>query len=95
MVYFCTNALQTRGLGLARPHKTKTTMKKKGIEIKEWKTQTSKFKVSTLLISDGVAFRFNEEDGIIFSAPENYVKNMIRRLMDVYGVDKRPVIEEV
>ena len=70
-------------------------MSKKEIEIKEWKTQTSKYRVATLLIGDGVSFSFNEDDGIIFTAPENYVKNMIRRLMDVYGVDKRPVIEEL
>lgn len=70
-------------------------MNKNEIEIKTWKTQSSPRRVSTLLIDDGVPFSFNEEDGIVFSAPENYVRNMIRRLMDVYGVGKRPVIKEL
>ena len=63
--------------------------------IKEWKTQSVKHKVATLLIVDGVSFSYNEEDGIVFTAPEFYVKNMIRRLMNSYGVSLRPIITEI
>lgn len=64
-------------------------------EIKEWKTQSVKHKVATLLIMDGVPFSYNEEDGIMFSAPEEYVRRMVRRLMSCYGVSVRPFIQEV
>lgn len=63
-------------------------------EIKEWKTQSVKHKVAFMLMSDGVSFRYNEEDGIVFSAPESYVKKMAYRLMTCYGCIRRPVIEE-
>ena len=63
--------------------------------IKKWKTQSVKHKVATLLITDGVPFSYNEEDGIMFSAPEVYVKRMVRRLMNCYGVSVRPFIQEV
>ena len=66
-----------------------------GIEIKEWKTQSVKGKVAVLLIADGVSFSYNEEDGIVFSAPEEYVTRMVRRLMSCYGVRRRPFIQEV
>ena len=61
-------------------------------EIKEWKTRSVKHKVAFMLMSDGVSFRYNEEDGI--SAPESYVKKMTYRLMTCYGCIRRPVIEE-
>lgn len=64
-------------------------------EIKEWQTQSVKHKVATLLIMDGVSFSYNEEDGIVFSAPEMHVRNMIRRLMNCYGVSLRPIINEI
>lgn len=64
-------------------------------EIKEWQTQSVKHKVATLLIMDGVSFSYNEEDDIVFSAPEMYVRNMIRRLMNCYGVSLRPIINEI
>ena len=63
--------------------------------IKEWKTQSVKHKVAMLLMVDGVSFCYNEEDGIVFTAPEFYVKNMIRRLMNSYGVSLRPIITEI
>ena len=63
--------------------------------IKEWKTQSVKHKVATLLMVDGVSFSYNEEDGIVFTAPEFYVKKMIRRLMNSYGVSLRPIITEI
>ena len=63
-------------------------------EIKEWKTQSVKHKVAMLLIMDGVSFSYSEEDGIVFTAPEFYVENRIRRLMSCYGCSVRPVITE-
>jgi hypothetical protein len=63
-------------------------------EIKEWKTRNVKHKVAFMLMSDGVSFHYNEEDGIVFSAPESYVKKMTYRLMICYGCIRRPVIEE-
>lgn len=63
--------------------------------IKERKTQSVKHKVATLLIMDGVSFSYNEEDGIIFTAPQFYVDKMIRRLMNCYGVSLKPIITEI
>jgi len=64
-------------------------------EIKEWKTQSVKHKIATVLIMDGVSFSYNEEDGIVFTAPEFYVENLIRRLMNSYGVSVKPIINEI
>lgn len=63
-------------------------------EIKGWKTQSAKHKVAMLLIMDGISFRHNEEDGIVFTAPELYVKRMIGRLVNCYGCGLRPIINE-
>lgn len=63
--------------------------------IKEWKTQSVKHKVATVLITDGVSFSYNEEDGIVFTAPEFYVEKLIRRLMNYYGVSLKPIINEI
>lgn len=63
-------------------------------EIKEWKTQSVKHKIAAVLIMDGVSFSYNEEDGIVFTAPEFYVENLIRRLMNSYGVSVKPIIGE-
>lgn len=64
-------------------------------EIKEWKTHSVKHKIATVLIMDGVSFSYNEDDGIIFTAPEFYVKNLIRRLTSCYGVSLKPIINEI
>ncbi len=64
-------------------------------EIKEWKTQSVKHKIAAVLIMDGVSFSYNEEDGIVFTAPEFYVENLIRRLMNSYGVSVKPIINEI
>lgn len=64
-------------------------------EIKEWRTQSVKHKIATVLIMDGVAFSYNEEDGIVFTAPELYVQNLIHRLMNCYGVSVKPIINEI
>ena len=62
-------------------------------EIKEWKTQSVKHKVAMLLIMDGISFRYNEEDGIVFTAPESYVERMKERLMNYcYGCSLKPII---
>lgn len=63
-------------------------------EIKEWKTQSVKHKIAMLLIMDGVSFRYTEEDGIVFSAPEPYVHRMVERLVTCYRCSLKPVIEE-
>lgn len=63
-------------------------------EIKEWKTQSVKHKVAMLLIMDGVSFRYTEEDGIVFTAPESYVYRMVERLVTCYRCSLKPIIEE-
>ncbi len=63
-------------------------------EIKEWQTQSVKHKVATVLMVDGVSFTYTEETGIVFSAPDSYVENLIRRLMTCYGVSLKPIINE-
>lgn len=64
-------------------------------EIKVWQTQSVKHKVAMLLIMDGISFGYNEEDGIVFTAPESYVKRMVQRLMNCYGCSLKPIINEV
>ena len=59
-------------------------------EIKEWQTQSVKHKVAYVLMMDGISFRYTEETGIVFSAPDFYVKN----LMSCYGVSLKPIINE-
>lgn len=63
-------------------------------EIKVWKTQSVKYKVAALLIMDGVSFRYTEEDGIVFTAPESYVERMKERLVNCYGCSLKPIITE-
>ena len=41
-------------------------------EIKEWQTQSVKHKVAYVLMMDGISFRYTEETGIVFSAPDFY-----------------------
>lgn len=64
-------------------------------EIKEWRTQSVKHKIAAVLIMDRVSFSYNEEDGIVFSAPEIYVRNLIRRLNTSFGVSVKPIINEI
>ena len=64
-------------------------------EIKVWQTQSVKHKVAMLLIMDGISFSYNEEDGIVFTAPESYVERMIHRLMNCYGCSLKPIINEM
>lgn len=64
-------------------------------EIREWQTQSVKHKIAMLLIMDGISFSYDKETGIVFSAPESYVKNMVRRLTTCYGVILIPIINEL
>lgn len=63
-------------------------------EIKEWQTQSVKHKVAYVLIMDGISFRYTEESGIVFSAPDSYVENLVRRLTGCFGVSLKPIINE-
>lgn len=64
-------------------------------EIKEWQAQSAKHIVATVLILDGVSFSYNEENGIIFTAPAAYVEKLKYRLITAYGCVKRPIINEI
>lgn len=64
-------------------------------EIKEWQTQSVKHKVAVVLILDGVPFSYNEENGIMFTAPEFYVEELKERLMYAYGCSLKPIINEI
>lgn len=63
-------------------------------EIKEWKTQSVKHKVAYVLMLDGVSFHYNEEDGIVFTALQSYIRNLIDRLVTCYGCSVKPIIKE-
>lgn len=63
-------------------------------EIKEWQTQSVKHKVAYLLMMDGVSFSYEEDTGIVFSAPDFYAENMIYRLVNCYGCSVKPIINE-
>ncbi len=63
-------------------------------EIKEWKTQSYKSRVAHLLMLDCVSFSYNEEDGIVFTAPAEYVERLKKVLITCYGCKKAPVITE-
>ena len=64
-------------------------------EIKTWQTQSVKHKVAAVLIMDGTSFSYDEENGIVFTAPDFYVKNLVRRLTNVFGCSVKPIINEV
>ena len=63
-------------------------------ELKERQTQSVKHKEAMVLIMDGVSFSYTEENGIVFTAPDFYVTNVVRRLMSCYGCSLRPSINE-
>ncbi len=64
-------------------------------EIKKWQTQSVKHKVAAVLILDGVSFSYNEENGIMFTAPDFYVEKLKHRLVCAYGCSVKPVINEI
>lgn len=63
-------------------------------EIKVWKTQSVKHKVAMLLIMDGVSFRYTEDEGIVFTAPESYIHRFTERLVTCYRCSVKPTFEE-
>ena len=64
------------------------------IGIKEWATNDFKGRVAQRLMTDRVRFSYDPEEGIIFAAPEEYVKDLIYKLMVCDGVKRRPNIYE-
>ena len=64
------------------------------IEIKEWVTNDFKGRVAQRLMTDRVRFAYDPEEGIVFAAPEEYVKEFIYKLMVCDGVKRRPNIYE-
>ncbi len=64
-------------------------------EIKTWQTHSVKHKVAFVLMMDGTAFSYDEENGIVFTAPEFYVEKLIHRLMCAHGCSVRPIINKV
>lgn len=64
-------------------------------EIKEWQTQSVKHKVAGVLMMDGVSFRYDDENGITFTAPESYVEKLKYRLVTVFGCSVKPIINEI
>lgn len=64
-------------------------------KIKEWQTQSVRTKIAAVLIQDGISFSFDEENGIMFAAPDFYVERLKERLVCAYGCSKRPIINEV
>lgn len=63
-------------------------------EIREWVTNDFKGKVAQRLMTDRVRFCYDPEQGIVFTAPEEYVKELIYKLMVCDGVKRRPNIYE-
>lgn len=64
-------------------------------EIKVWQTQSVKHKIAFVLMMDGISFRYIEDTGIVFSAPDFYVENLINRLLTSFGVSLKPIINEI
>ncbi len=64
-------------------------------KIKEWQTQSVRTKIAAVLIQDGISFSFDEENGIMFAAPDFYVERLKERLVCAYGCSKRPIINEM
>lgn len=52
-------------------------------ELKEWNVQTFIKRVADMLISDGVSFSFDADEGIIFSAPDDYAEYLNKQLGQV------------
>lgn len=70
-------------------------MKAQETILKEWQSQSSKRTLATILMMDGVSFRFTAEAGIVFTAPEEYVAKLTNRMMACHGCNTRPVFNEV
>lgn len=46
------------------------------------------------MMLDGVSFRYSESDGIVFTAPAEYVAKMKRQLTTCYGCRVEPIVNE-
>lgn len=64
-------------------------------EIKIWKTNNLNMLVCRFMISQGIAFRYTEEEGIVFTAPESFIGYMTMKLKQSYGSTLNPCFEEV
>lgn len=64
-------------------------------EIKVWKTQTAEIYICRLLMMHGISFRYTEEEGIVFTAPEAFLKEMTRQIKTAYGYKKQLIFDEV
>ena len=62
-------------------------------EIKEWKAPASG-SIAFVLMMDHTSFSYNEEDGIVFTAPDFYVEKLKHRLVCSHGFKHYPKIEE-
>ncbi len=62
-------------------------------EIKEWQAPASSSIAFSLMI-DHVSFIYNEENGIVFTAPDFYVENLKYRLVCSCGYKRYPKIKE-
>ena len=49
---------------------------------------------AALLMLDGVSSRYSESDGIVFTAPAEYVAKMKRQLTTCYGCRVEPIVNE-
>ncbi len=62
-------------------------------EIKEWQAPNYRTAVCSYLMLHNVAFSFCEESGLVFTAPDFFVKNMRYSLKVSYGCDKIKINE--
>ncbi len=62
-------------------------------EIKEWQAPNYRTTVCNYLMLHNVAFSFSEESGLVFTAPDFFVKNMRYSLKVSYGCDKIKINE--
>lgn len=63
-------------------------------EIKEWQVQNYRTKACNYLMLYKVAFSFNDEDGLTFTAPLSFVNKMTYSLKVAYGCGEINIIEQ-
>lgn len=63
-------------------------------EIKEWQAPNYRSRVCNYLMLHKVAFSFNEENGLTFTAPDFFVERMLYSLKVSYGCDKIRITEK-
>ncbi len=61
--------------------------------IKEWQAPNYRTTVCNYLMLHNVAFSFSEESGLVFTAPDFFVKNMLYSLKVSYGCRKIRITE--